>query len=900
MAGPLLWGPTGPININAPAAGALQSDSLGNITSGTLSVSNGGTGTSSAFTAGSVVFSGASGIYTQNNAKLFWDNTNARLGIGTATPSTTVQIYPNINSITALNVRGDNNNGQPIQTWTDNAGVLYASIGYTANTEGGRGYLNLINPTADVTGAGIKFSTNAAANNGLFQLDGSGNMVFRNTSNGGTFFDANNASGFLRFRVGSGLTQAMNISAAGAINLSLLTASLPVKTDASKNLVSAAINLASSEVTGTLPIANGGTNNGSLAVTAGGVTYTDGTKLVNTGAGTSGQFLKSNGSSAPTWQTLPVINYIANGYADNSTTGWATYADTAGTSPVDGTGGSPSVTISTSSSSPLIGSNSFLLAKGASNLKGNGWSYNFTIDAGYQAKVLQISANYLVASGTFVAGSGPSSPSDVTVWIYDVTNAVLIQPSSISFLSNSSTISDQFNATFQTASNSTSYRLIFHVGSTSASAYTLKMDNITVSPSTYVYGTPITDWQTYTPTFTSFGTATSINFLWRRVGSNVEIRGNFVAGTTVASEGRISLPNVTSISTLPSISIAGKLTRGNTTATNIKGFDVLIEPSVSYVTFGLDEYQTALPSLSKRDGSGVCSSGETISLYATIPIQGWSSSVQTSDQTDTRIVSFSGNKSSNQSVTAATTNISYSSLKDTHGAWNGTDTYTVPVSGDYIVSITTNASGNAEIIAYVNGTTTSRMVGTANSANWLGASNIVYNLKVGDLLTFRSTASVTITGSAGQNNISISRITGPSAIAATESVSARYYVSAGASTTGGNPFNYDTKDWDSHGAVTTGATTWKFTAPIAGEYLVTGLTFIAASGTYLLYKNGSNNRAISGFVVNTTIASFSTKIKLLAGDYIDIRNQTTGTPTAAGGSTISGTNYIEINKVGNY
>lgn len=59
----------------------------------------------------------------------------------------------------------------------------------------------------------------------------------------------------------------------------------------------------STAVTGTLPIANGGTNNGSLAVTAGGVVYTDGSKLVNVGAGTTGQVLQSNGASAPTWAT---------------------------------------------------------------------------------------------------------------------------------------------------------------------------------------------------------------------------------------------------------------------------------------------------------------------------------------------------------------------------------------------------------------------------------------------------------------------------------------------------------------------------------------------------------------------------------------------------------------------
>lgn len=52
-----------------------------------------------------------------------------------------------------------------------------------------------------------------------------------------------------------------------------------------------------------LPINQGGTNNASLAVTAGGVVYTDGTKLVNVGAGNANEYLMSNGSGAPTWST---------------------------------------------------------------------------------------------------------------------------------------------------------------------------------------------------------------------------------------------------------------------------------------------------------------------------------------------------------------------------------------------------------------------------------------------------------------------------------------------------------------------------------------------------------------------------------------------------------------------
>jgi hypothetical protein len=53
-------------------------------------------------------------------------------------------------------------------------------------------------------------------------------------------------------------------------------------------------------VTGTLPIANGGTN-GTSAPTAGAVPYGTGTAYAFTSAGTAGQVLTSNGASAPTW-----------------------------------------------------------------------------------------------------------------------------------------------------------------------------------------------------------------------------------------------------------------------------------------------------------------------------------------------------------------------------------------------------------------------------------------------------------------------------------------------------------------------------------------------------------------------------------------------------------------------
>lgn len=105
---------------------------------------------------------------------------------------------------------------------------------------------------------------------------------------------------------------------------------------------------------GTLVIAQGGTNNGSLAVTAGGVLYTDGSKLANIGVGVSGQIFTSQGSSAPIWSSaqanLPEtvqrltsgsaatygLSYVFTTSSANATVG-ATYTNNGHTYTVSGT-----------------------------------------------------------------------------------------------------------------------------------------------------------------------------------------------------------------------------------------------------------------------------------------------------------------------------------------------------------------------------------------------------------------------------------------------------------------------------------------------------------------------------------------------------------------------------------
>ena len=74
-------------------------------------------------------------------------------------------------------------------------------------------------------------------------------------------------------------------------------------------------------VTGTLPIANGGTNS-TATPTAGGVVYGTGTAQAVTAAGTAGYFLQSNGASAPSWVVAGsgALTYISQVVASSSTT----------------------------------------------------------------------------------------------------------------------------------------------------------------------------------------------------------------------------------------------------------------------------------------------------------------------------------------------------------------------------------------------------------------------------------------------------------------------------------------------------------------------------------------------------------------------------------------------------
>ncbi len=616
---------------------------------------------------------------------------------------------------------------------------------------------------------------------------------------------------------------------------------------------------------------------------------TEGLPLLTASDSTVRDILTTGPEGLPQAQNL-IDNGDAEGKLTSSTSILVPYADAAQSTPVDGTGGTPNVTTAVTATTPLAGSKSYTLIKDAVNRQGQGWAIPFTVNPSNRARVLSIKFDYIVDSGTFVAGTS-TTDSDVTVYIYDVTNSTLIQPSSFRLLSNSTTIADQFQAEFQTSQSGSSYRLIFHCATTSASAYTLKVDNIIVSPSEYVFGTPISDWQSYTPTVSAgFGTATNISARYRRIGDSIEIQGSHTNGTVAASLASISLPSGLSLDSAK-LSITNTTANpgnmvGNWSASNASGqFGFAVTaPSTSTTLIYFGGNNSVAAKLTPQNGSAMSDSSVVFAYRFVVPIAGSSSSVQMADSTSTRIVDFSGYVAANQALTANTTNINLTADKDSHSAWS-TNTYTVPVPGDYLITGSTAlTSGSGSVQVYLNGVA-NKFIGGASSTSYIGNCAIIPNLKTGDTLTFRLSASQTIVGGAigASSNFSISRISGPAQIASSEKILFSGYVSTNQALTANTTNLPVTSIKDTHSAWT-GST---YVCPIVGDYEIsfTAIT-TGVAGTMKVYRNGSLFGTLQ--TVNTTVFASGTLLveNCVAGDILSLRCD--ASLTISGGAATAG------------
>lgn len=562
------------------------------------------------------------------------------------------------------------------------------------------------------------------------------------------------------------------------------------------------------------------------------------------------------------------INYISDSTAEAGIGNWNTYADAAATIPVDGTGGAANITFTQNTTTPLRDTADFKFTKDAVNRQGEGASYDFTVDRADLASVMRIEFDYDASDADY-------ADDDMIVYIYDKDGTALIEPVGINIKAGKG----KHVAYFQTNSANDDYRLIFHVSSTNAAAYDVYFDNIKVGPATRTYSTPTSDWKSFSVTANNvtIGNGTLTGF-YRRVGDSMDVEINLTFGSTTSFTGTVSFDYPNSLTADTSkfgsapVNCAVELVDDSTAANRQVG---TVRPQASNM-LPLTNQSAAIDSTTPFTWTNP----DTLKFTAySIPILGWGSQVQMSDEADTREIYAEGKGNGGTAITANVTDIDFTETSDSHGAFDGT-TFTAPARGRYLISgqVLATASTSYEIRAYVNATG-NKVLGSVEAASFSQALNGVIELNAGDALTVRSSASITLSNDTAAHHIHIQKMQGPSAIAANELIAASYVSDAGQSIPSGAEtiIDFEDKVFDTHGAVTIGAS-WKFTAPISGKYRVSACNYFTGVSSATLsfmavYKNGSQHRdgELNAKIGGELASSISCLVDLNAGDYIDVR-----------------------------
>lgn len=616
---------------------------------------------------------------------------------------------------------------------------------------------------------------------------------------------------------------------------------------------------------------------------------------------------------APSQTQLLPVEFVVNGGFENGKAGWVTYKNTAQALPVTGSGGTATSSFATSTSSPLRGKSSGVMTHTAANNQGEGISYSFTVDAAAKGKMLNITGVYQIISGTY---NGAGTESDIEVYVYDVDAAQVIQPSAYKLDGGVNGLTYDINASFQTNISSTNYRLIFHYPNTTATAFAVKFDNISVGPKFKTSNAPKAQllgtvtmtgcasyWSSSSTAFADFTAQTgctytttgqaqapstmipAIKFPSMAAGDyRLEYEGSIFANVVAKASNFQFWDGTNTARESSNISVS---TSTGTANINGTGFS----QTISYPTA---QSNVTLSIRIKVD------SGGTGGLYGTTSVPGvirvWyfpTVSSQTNDLGSQRIVFAKASGTAAAAAGSAPLIVSTAtSLYDTHGGYNSsTGRYTVPEAGLYRTTLYTNNTTGLTFSLFKNGVVVD--ICGNNGSNGLVSCNVSTPCVSGDLLDIRPSATSTASAPAW---IQFEKIMGPSQIGPTETIAASYYLSASFSASSTIPINYDSKEFDTHNAVTTSSTAWKFTAPASGVYSVSTTENNSTGASYIyIYKNGTIYKGIS--YQGTTTLGYTTLIKLNAGEYIDIRPATSITVygnALAGAQTTSSISILRV------
>lgn len=568
------------------------------------------------------------------------------------------------------------------------------------------------------------------------------------------------------------------------------------------------------------------------------------------------------------------INYIADvgsDTADIDLGDWVTYADVAGENAVDGTGGTSTTTLTRNTTTPLRGDGDFLITKDAANRQGEGCSVDFTIAKADLAKKLYIDFNFLT-SANYADG-------DIRIQVYDVTNSRLIR-------CNGEDLSGKQGnhlAWFQSDATSTSYRLIFHVSSTNASAYTVNFDDVRVGPRDVAV------------------TANRIRL--------VEASGN--AGTTITA-------NSTDIDFTADYDLLGAWSGTVFTAPNTgfyefsgatvysSGIARFLRPIINGSHNGEFFGVVSANSTAAFDYAIQLNKGDTVAFEATVggTLQNNSAHVlkvigpnpaQVSEDIGNReVVGYlfeSTDQNLSNNVWTKLTYTTSSVVVDTVDFFDDAqDGFVIPETGYYdinaFVQFASNATSYREVRFAINGSIS--LAGSRHAAPTAGgaritATDISRKLNKGDIITVHCRQNSGGTLAVADSAFQIAKRAMPQTLLETETVAAHYTSNSGQTIEGSSTsIEYEDKVFDTHNAYNT--STGDYTVPISGWYQVhasftmntakdEGRIYIRVNGSNITFDRIVNN---NGSTVQFLNPQTTTYYYFEKGDIVDIHGDTNG------------------------
>ncbi len=410
-------------------------------------------------------------------------------------------------------------------------------------------------------------------------------------------------------------TYATTIAASGALTCATVTNAGLAGSIAAAKLIGTDIATVGTITSGTwngsvIDIARGGSNNGSLGVTAGGVLYTDGSKLMNAGAGSQGQFLQSNAASAPTWVAPP------SGSGINMLNSSNPKAEDGVSSPWTETGGG---TLTVTSTAANVGNGTYSFSYDASANTDHADSPAVSIPSGLYGNNCLLEFRY------------KGFDSNITFKVTDGSNTIASQT-----LSAAATAYTLMQINFACPSSGTLQMQVYAAGDAAIGYW----DEVHLGSATNIGSTVVvTQWASFTPTLSWVSNTTSAGY-WRRVGDQMEVELYLTTtGAPTSANLTLTIPNSQTIDTAKmngqttnfSLGVLSILDSGNTHFQGRVGYasSTTVQMDVTKV----DATYAAVADPITQAVPMTWANGDRLHATFSVPISGWGNGTVISDQT---------------------------------------------------------------------------------------------------------------------------------------------------------------------------------------------------------------------------------------------------------------------------